>query len=67
METSFFDEEKYGFGDIFDDEEELVDKIIYYMDNDCTSEDKFKNHVDAFYKFNDKNNSKRCYEWIKSH
>lgn len=67
VETSFFDEEKYGFGDIFDDEEELVDKIIYYMDNDCTSEDKFKNHVDAFYKFNDKNNSKRCYEWIKSH
>ena len=67
VETSFFDEEKYGFGDIFDDEEELVDKIIYYMDNGCTSEDKFKNHVDAFYKFNDKNNSKRCYEWIKSH
>ena len=67
VETNYFDEEKSGFGEIIKDEDKLVEKVIEYIDNDCTMEDKFRDNVDAFFKYHDKNNSKRCYEWIKSH
>ena len=67
VETNYFDEEKSGFGEIIKDEDKLVEKVIEYIDNDCTMEDKFRDNVDAFFKYHDKNNSKKCYEWIKSH
>ena len=56
-----------GFGEILSDETTLVNKIIEYIDNDCDIEDKFKDNVDNFFKYHDKNNSKRGYEWIKEH
>lgn len=67
LETNTFDEERNGFGEILSDETTLVNKIIEYIDNDCDIEDKFKDNVDNFFKYHDKNNSKRCYEWIKEH
>ena len=30
-------------------------------------EDRFKENVDRFFKFNDRNNCKRVYEWILEH
>lgn len=55
-----------GFGDVIKDENILVDKIIEYLENDCKMEDKYKERVDKFFKYNDKNNCKRCYDWIYS-
>ena len=47
------------FGAKIDNEDELIDKVIEYMDNNCQMEEIYQKRVDNFYKFNDKNNSKR--------
>ena len=67
VETCYFDDEKDGFGKIIKEEEELVDKIIEYLDNNCEMEDFYKERVDKFYTYTDKNNSKRVYDWILKH
>ena len=55
------------FGEIIKDEDVLVDKIISYLDNDCEMEDEYSQKVKKFFKYTDKNNCKRVYEWIYSH
>lgn len=52
------------FGEIIKDEDVLVDKIISYLDNDCEMEDEYAEKVKKFFKYTDKNNCKRVYEWI---
>lgn len=56
-----------GFGDISSDEDELVDRIIHYLENGCVMEENFKERVDEFFEFKDKNNCKRVYDWLISH
>ena len=56
-----------GFGPVVESEEELIDTIIHYLDSDCIMEDAYKKRVDDFFKYHDNKNSKRCYDWIKSH
>jgi CDP-glycerol glycerophosphotransferase (TagB/SpsB family) len=65
--TTFVSDESMDFGEIIEDEERLIDKIIEYMDNDCKMEEIYRKRVDNFFKFTDKNNSKRVYDWIYSH
>ena len=55
------------FGEIITDEDVLVDKIISYLDNDCEMEDEYSQKVKKFFKYTDKNNCKRVYEWIYNH
>ena len=64
---SLIDEDVCTFGEIIDDENVLVDKIKGYLDNDCKMEDSFIDKVNNFFKFTDKNNSKRVYDWILKH
>ncbi|WP_296870646.1 CDP-glycerol glycerophosphotransferase family protein, partial [uncultured Methanobrevibacter sp.] len=64
---ALIDDEVSTFGDIIDDENILSEKIIEYIDNDCKMEDKYISRVLKFFKFNDKNNSKRVYDWILKH
>ncbi|WP_455645472.1 CDP-glycerol:glycerophosphate glycerophosphotransferase [Methanosphaera sp.] len=63
-EPGYFSYETMGFGDIIKSEDDLVDKIKYYLENNCEMEDKYKERVTTFFKYNDKNNCKRVYEWI---
>ena len=58
--------DEVDFGEIIDNEDALVDKIISYLDNDCKMEKEYLEKVNKFFKYNDKNNSKRVYEWIKN-
>lgn len=66
-ENSYFDYDEMGFGEVTYSEDKLVEKIIAYIDNDCRMESVYQNRVDKFFKFRDKNNSKRCYDWIYGH
>ena len=66
-EKAYFDYETMGFGDIIHDEEELVDRIIDYIEKGCVMEDEFKERVDEFFAFKDKDNCKRVYDWLVSH
>ena len=56
-----------GFGEVIDDVSKLFKKIDVYLNNGCIMEEEYKNNVGKFFKYTDKNNSKRVYEWILNH
>lgn len=63
----YFSYEEMGFGDVIDNEEDLVDKVIEYMENGCEMEDKYKQRVDKFFKYTDQKNCVRVYNWLLEH
>jgi CDP-glycerol glycerophosphotransferase (TagB/SpsB family) len=65
-ENSFFDYEEMGFGEISKSENELVDLIIEYIENDCKIKEKYSKRIDGFYEFRDRNNCMRVYDKIRS-
>ncbi|MDO4921680.1 MAG: CDP-glycerol glycerophosphotransferase family protein [Phascolarctobacterium sp.] len=62
----YFDYERDGFGEVEYDLEKTVDRIIEYMENDCTLKDKYRERIERFFAFNDRNNCRRVWEAIKS-
>lgn len=62
---SDFDYERDGFGEVEHDLEGTVDRIIEYMENGCQLKDKYRERIDNFFAFHDKNNCQRVYEKIK--
>ncbi|MBE6498999.1 MAG: glycosyltransferase [Methanobrevibacter thaueri] len=66
-DDGYFDYETMGFGEVIKDNSGLFLKIRSYLNNGCIMEDEFKDNVDKFFKYTDKNNSKRVYEWILEH
>ena len=62
----YFDYERDGFGEVTYDLNSLVDCLIDYMENDCQLKDKYKQRIDNFFAYNDRNNCERVYEAIKS-
>lgn len=63
----YFDYETMGFGPVVKSEEELLNSINDYIDKECVMEDSYKKRVDDFFKYTDRNNCKRIYEWILEH
>ena len=63
--NNFFVYESMGFGEVIRDEDELIDTIKEYLNNDCEIKDMYLKRSNSFYKFNDKNNCKRVYDSIK--
>ena len=61
---NFFDYETMGFGEVVKDEDELIDAIEGYLNNDCEIKKVYRDRSDKFYKYNDKNNCKRVYDAI---
>lgn len=64
-ERGYFDYETMGFGDVILDENLLMDKIEFFINNNFTNEDKYIQRKRLFFKYQDKNNSKRVYDSIK--
>ena len=60
----YFDYERDGFGEVEYDLEGTVDRIIEYMSSGCKLKDKYRERIDNFFAFNDKNNCQRVYERI---
>lgn len=54
-----------GFGEVEYTLESTVDRIIEYIENDCKLKDKYRERIDKFFVYNDKNNCQRVYEKIK--
>ena len=55
----YFEYERDGFGKVVKDEEDLVTTIANYLENGCRIEDEYRERIDAFFKYNDKENSER--------
>ena len=53
-----------GFGDVIEEEDLLIENIINLINNDCTMSEKYINRVNSFFKYTDKNNCERVYNWI---
>lgn len=66
-EEDYFDYETMGFGDVIHEKDVLINKIDYYLSTGCEMEDKYKNRANTFFKHHDGKNSKRVYDWIKTH
>ena len=60
----YFDYERDGFGEVEYDLDSTVDRIIEYMENGCELKDKYRERIDNFFAFNDKNNCQRVYDKI---
>ncbi len=63
-DAGYFDYDTMGFGDVITSESELFEKIDGYIETDCEMEEKYKKRVDDFFKYNDRDNCKRIYDWI---
>ena len=64
LDESYFDYETMGFGEVCRSEDELVDLIIEYMENDCKMKEKFIQNVEEYFTFTDKNNCMRVHNAI---
>ena len=64
IDESYFDYDEMGFGPVFDDLDDLKEKIKEFVLNDCEMDEKYQKRVDEFFKYQDKDNSKRVYEAI---
>lgn len=64
FEEGYFKYRTMGFGEVITTEDELVEIFKEYLENDCKMKEEYENRVDTFYKYNDKNNCKRVYDYI---
>ena len=64
FKNGYFSYKTMGFGEIINEENELIQTVIEYMKNDCKMKEEYKNRVNEFYKYVDKNNCKRVYDAI---
>jgi CDP-glycerol glycerophosphotransferase (TagB/SpsB family) len=64
MGKSYFDYETMGFGEVTADYDKLIDMVIEYIDNDCVMKDEYKQRVNEFFAYFDKNNTRRVYDEV---
>lgn len=62
----YFDYERDGFGEVEYDLDSTVERIIEYMKDGCQLKPVYRERIEQFYAFNDRENSKRVYEKIKA-
>lgn len=63
-EKGYFDWNRDGFGPCTTSYDDTVKEIIKFINNDCKLEKKYKDRIEDFFKYNDRNNSKRVLEEI---
>ena len=64
---SYYSYEDMGFGEVVENKDDLFEKISYYLSHDCRMESIYQERVDKFFKYHDKLNCKRVYDWIRRH
>lgn len=60
----YFDYERNGFGEVEYHLQDTIDRIIEYMRSGCILKEKYRQRIEDFFTFNDKNNCQRVYERI---
>lgn len=62
-QRGYFDYDN-GFGEVEKDLDSTVSRIIEYMKNGCKLKEVYRERIDSFFAFSDKNNCQRVYEKI---
>ncbi len=60
-----FDFEKDGFGEIVSTEDDLITRVIEYMQSDCRMKEEYRRRADEMFGDNDRKNSARIYSAIE--
>ncbi len=63
--TFFYD--TMGFGEICRTNDELIDVLCRYMENDCRMPDKYRQRADDFFAYSDNSNCERIYPIMLEH
>ena len=66
VKRGYFDYRRDGFGEVETTLDGVVGRIIEYMNNDCQMKDVYRQRVDDFFYYHDKNNCKRIYDKLMS-
>ena len=65
FKEGYFDYERDGFGEVVNDEKELVELVKYYCSNNYKIKDNYLKRMQEFFPLYDKDNCKRIYEYLK--
>ncbi|MBR0270880.1 MAG: CDP-glycerol glycerophosphotransferase family protein [Methanobrevibacter sp.] len=65
INESYFDYETMGFGEICRSEDTLVNELIEYMKNNCELKELYRQRIEEYFLFSDKNNCMRVYDAIR--
>ena len=60
----YFDYERDGFGEVVYNLEDTVNTLIGYIESGCELKPLYRERIDGFFAYNDKNNCDRLYEQI---
>lgn len=60
----YYDYERDGFGQVIESEKELIEKIKYYLKNNCEIEMKYKKKIEETFRYLNRENSERVYQEI---
>ncbi len=60
----YFDYKSAGLGDVYKTKEEVIDRIINYIETGCVIDSMYIDRINDFYEYFDNNNSKRVYDII---
>lgn len=66
FDKGYFDYVRDGFGEVTYNLDDTVNKIIEYMESNCTLKEQYRSRINRFFAFHDRNNCQRVYEAIKS-
>lgn len=61
-ENGYFDYDEMGFGPVVKSHDDLIGNLKRYVDSNCRMEDIYRERVDDFFKYTDKENCKRVYK-----
>lgn len=66
-EEGTFHYDTMAFGEICHNNEELIDVLIEYMQNECQMKPEYRRRADDFFEFDDHNNCQRIYDVMIEH
>ena len=65
QKKGYFEHERDGFGEVEYTSEDMINRLIEYMENDCKLKDIYNDRINKFFAYNDKNNCQRVYDAIR--
>jgi glycosyltransferase involved in cell wall biosynthesis/CDP-glycerol glycerophosphotransferase (TagB/SpsB family) len=66
FQKGYFNYKEDGFGPVCEDLDSTVDNIIKILENGCRLEEEYRDRIDRFFEYNDRNNCERVYKEINT-
>ncbi len=63
----YYDYESMGFGEVTESMDSLIDTLMDYVTSGCKMKREYLKRVEKFFRYDDRNNCERVYNWLKNH